>query len=378
MKIGITCYPSVGGSGIVATELGKLLAEEGHIVHFITSGMPFRLGKYYRNIYFHEVDVNSYSVFQYPPYDLTLASRMAQVATMENLDVLHVHYAVPHAISAYLAKQMVGDDRLKVVTTLHGTDITVLGYDHTLKDIIRFGIEHSDAVTAVSQSLIDQTREVLQVEKPIELVYNFIDKREYYPRDMCDVREEYAPNGEKVFIHISNFRSVKRTDDVVRIFHRIKQRIPAKLLMIGEGPELPVVRDLAIELGLRDEVIFLGKQEDIACVLSMADVMLLPSAQESFGLVALEAMACGKPVIASDAGGLPEVVKDGETGFILPIGDVERMAEKAIELVSDSAMYEQFSRQAMERAYHTFCHKAITRQYEEIYRRVLTGETCSK
>jgi len=379
MKIGITCYPSVGGSGVVATELGKLLAERGHTVHFITSGMPFRLGKYYRNIYFHEVDVNSYSVFQYPPYDLTLASRMAQVAQMENLDLLHVHYAVPHAISAYLAKQMVGD-RLKVVTTLHGTDITVLGYDHTLKDIIRFGIEHSDAVTAVSQSLINQTREVLQIEKPIDLVYNFIDKREYYPRDMCDVREEYAPNNEKVFIHISNFRSVKRTDDVVRIFHRIKQRIPAKLLMIGEGPDLPVARDLALTLGLRDDVFFLGKQEDIACVLSMADVMLLPSAQESFGLVALEAMACGKPVISSNAGGLPEVVKDGETGFVLPIGDVEGMAEKAIQLVADPATYEFFSQQAIERAYHTFCHKEITRQYEAIYQRVLTGEmeSCSR
>jgi N-acetyl-alpha-D-glucosaminyl L-malate synthase BshA len=232
----------------------------------------------------------------------------------------------------------------------------------------------------VSQSLINQTREVLQIEKPIDLVYNFIDKREYYPRDMCDVREEYAPNNEKVFIHISNFRSVKRTDDVVRIFHRIKQRIPAKLLMIGEGPDLPVARDLALTLGLRDDVFFLGKQEDIACVLSMADVMLLPSAQESFGLVALEAMACGKPVISSNAGGLPEVVKDGETGFVLPIGDVEGMAEKAIQLVADPATYEFFSQQAIERAYHTFCHKEITRQYEAIYQRVLTGEmeSCSR
>ncbi|WCN36679.1 N-acetyl-alpha-D-glucosaminyl L-malate synthase BshA [Aneurinibacillus uraniidurans] len=370
MRIGITCYPSVGGSGILATELGKLLAERGHIVHFITSGMPFRLGKYYRNIYFHEVDVSSYSVFQYPPYDLTLASRMAEVAKMEKLDLLHVHYAVPHAISAYLAKQMVGD-QLKVVTTLHGTDITVLGYDHTLKDMIRFGIEHSDAVTAVSNSLIKQTREVLQVEKPIDLVYNFIDKREYYPRDMCEVRNEYAPNGEKVFIHISNFRSVKRPEDVIHTFHRIRKRIPAKLLMIGEGPELPVVRNLSDTLGLHEDVIYLGKQEDIACVLSMADVLLLPSAQESFGLVALEAMACGKPVISSNAGGLPEVVLDGETGFVLPIGDVDGMAARAIQLVSDPGMYEKFARQSIERAYHTFCHTTITEQYEAIYRRVL-------
>ncbi|WP_047152598.1 N-acetyl-alpha-D-glucosaminyl L-malate synthase BshA [Aneurinibacillus tyrosinisolvens] len=379
MRIGITCYPSVGGSGVVATELGKLLAERGHIVHFITSGMPFRLGKYYRNIYFHEVDVNGYSVFQYPPYDLTLASRMAQVAVTEKLDVLHVHYAVPHAISAYLAKKMVGD-KLKVVTTLHGTDITVLGYDHTLKDIIRFGIEESDAVTAVSNNLIEQTKDLLQVERPIDLVYNFIDKREYYPREMSDVREEFAPNGEKVLIHISNFRPVKRTDDVVRIFHKIKQQVPAKLLMIGEGPELPVVRELAESLGVQQDVIFLGKQDNIACVLSMADLLLLPSEQESFGLVALEAMSCGVPVISSDAGGLPEVVKDGETGFTRPIGDVEGMAQKAVELLLHEGMYETFSRQSMERAYHTFCHEAITKQYEEIYRRVLSAETqsCSK
>ncbi|BAU28862.1 N-acetyl-alpha-D-glucosaminyl L-malate synthase BshA [Aneurinibacillus soli] len=370
MRIGITCYPSVGGSGILATELGKLLAERGHTVHFITSGMPFRLGKYYRNIYFHEVDVSSYSVFQYPPYDLTLASRMAEVAKTEKLDLLHVHYAVPHAISAYLAKQMVGD-QLKVVTTLHGTDITVLGYDHTLKDIIRFGIEQSDAVTAVSNSLIQQTRDALQVDKPIDLVYNFIDNREYYPRNMCDVREEYAPNGEKVFIHISNFRTVKRPEDVIHTFRRIRQRIPAKLLMIGEGPELPIVRDLTDTFGLGEDVIYLGKQEDIACVLSMADVLLLPSAQESFGLVALEAMACGKPVISSDAGGLPEVVLDGETGFVLPIGDVDGMAARAVQLVSDPGLYEKFARQSIERAYHTFCHTTITEQYEAIYRRVL-------
>ncbi|WP_027417519.1 N-acetyl-alpha-D-glucosaminyl L-malate synthase BshA [Aneurinibacillus terranovensis] len=379
MRIGITCYPSVGGSGVVATELGKLLAEKGHTVHFITSGMPFRLGQYYRNIYFHEVDVNSYSVFQYPPYDLTLASRMAQVAKTEQLDLLHVHYAVPHAISAYLAKQMVGD-RLKVVTTLHGTDITVLANDRTLKDIIRFGIEHSDAVTAVSRNLIEDTKQMLQVKRPIDLVYNFIDKREYYPRDMCDIREEYAPNGEKVFIHISNFRQVKRVPDVVKIFHKVRQKVPAKLLLIGEGPELPVVRELVYELGVARDVFFLGKQDSVACVLSMADILLLPSGQESFGLVALEAMACGKPVIASDAGGLPEVVQNGETGFTCAIGDLETMAERAIQLVEDEAIYERFSRACIERAYGEFSHTSITEQYEAIYKRVLQTETepCSR
>ncbi|WCK56106.1 N-acetyl-alpha-D-glucosaminyl L-malate synthase BshA [Aneurinibacillus sp. Ricciae_BoGa-3] len=373
MKIGITCYPSVGGSGVVATELGKLLAEKGHIVHFITSGMPFRLGKYYRNIYFHEVDVSSYAVFQYPPYDLTLASRMAQVAETEKLDLLHVHYAVPHAISAYLAKQMVGD-HLKVVTTLHGTDITVLANDHTLKDIIRFGIEQSDAVTAVSNNLIEETRKVLQVKRPIDRVYNFIDRRHYYPHeDMCDVRKEYAPNGEKVFIHISNFRQVKRVPDVVRVFKKVRDQIPAKLMLIGEGPELPVARDMAYELGIADDLIFLGKQDSVACVLSMADIMLLPSGQESFGLVALEAMACGKPVIASNAGGLPEVIEHGVTGFTLPIGDIDAMAEKALELVQNEDTYKRLSHASMERANSVFSHEIITEQYEAVYRRVLEG-----
>lgn len=377
MKIGITCYPTVGGSGIVATELGKLLAEKGHTVHFITSGMPFRLGKYYPNIYFHEVDVNSYSVFQYPPYDLTLASRMAQVAKNEKLDLLHVHYAVPHAVSAYLAKQMVGD-QLKVVTTLHGTDITVLGYDHTLKDIIRLGIENSDAVTAVSEDLITQTHDLLQVKKPIDLVYNFIDSREYYPREMSRFRKDVAPYGEPVFIHISNFRKVKRVCDVVRIFHKITQRVDAKLLMVGEGPELPVVRELADQLGVSDNITYLGQQEDVACVLSMADVLLLPSEKESFGLAALEAMACGKPVISSNAGGLPEVIQDGVTGFILPIGDNQGMAGKGILLATNKDLYKSFSEQSIKRAHEVFSHDKIAEQYEEIYERVVAGEVWSK
>ena len=377
MKIGITCYPTVGGSGIVATELGKYLAEKGHTVHFITSGMPFRLGKYYPNIYFHEVDVTSYSVFQFPPYDLTLASRMAQVAKNEKLDLLDVHYAVPHAVSAYLAKQMVGD-QLKVVTTLHGTDITVLGYDHTLKDIIRLGIENSDAVTAVSEDLITQTRDLLQVKKPIELVYNFIDSREYYPREMSRFRKDYAPHGEPVFIHISNFRKVKRVCDVVRIFHKITQRVSAKLLMVGEGPEIPVVRELADELGVSEDITYLGKQEDVACVLSMADVLLLPSEKESFGLAALEAMACGKPVISSNAGGLPEVIQDGVTGYVLPIGDIHGMAEKGILLATNKELYQSFSEQSIKRAHEVFSHEKIAEQYEEIYERVVTGNVCSK
>ncbi|RXT13941.1 N-acetyl-alpha-D-glucosaminyl L-malate synthase BshA [Ammoniphilus sp. CFH 90114] len=373
MKIGITCYPTVGGSGVIATELGKLLAERGHIVHFITSDMPFRLGKFYPNIYYHEVEVNRYNVFRYPPYDLSLASKMAEVAQTEKLDLLHVHYAVPHAISAYLAKQMVGD-HLKIVTTLHGTDITVLGYDRSLSDMIRFGIDKSDSVTAVSQDLIDQTKQLLGVQKNIEKVYNFVDKREYYPRDMKDVKQQIAPNGEKIIIHVSNFRPVKRTQDVVKVFERVRASMPAKLLLIGEGPDTQMVRQLAQDMGLIEDIRFMGKQDNLACVYSLADLLLLTSEKESFGLVALEAMACGKPVIATKTGGVPEVVEEGETGYLLSIGDIEGMAEKVKLLLNSEELYARFSKQSLHRAYHMFCQEKIARQYEEIYERLVYGE----
>ncbi|RKD25744.1 N-acetyl-alpha-D-glucosaminyl L-malate synthase BshA [Ammoniphilus oxalaticus] len=369
MKIGITCYPTVGGSGVIATELGKLLAERGHEVHFITSDMPFRLGKFYKNIYYHEVETSSYDVFRYPPYELSLASRMAEVARNEQLDVLHVHYAIPHAISAFLAKEMVGE-QLKIVTTLHGTDITVLGHDRSLSDIIRFGIERSDVVTAVSQDLIDKTKQVLGIEQPIEKVYNFIDKREYYPRDVSDYRQELAPSGEKILIHVSNFRPVKRVLDVVRIFHQTLQHMPAKLLFIGEGPDTAAARQLAVELGVSEHVRFLGKQEKLAFMYSLADLLLLTSEKESFGLVALEAMACGLPVVGTTAGGIPEVVTDGETGFLRPIGDVEGMTKQVVRLLSDQKLYDRFSKNSLGRAYHEFCQDQIASQYEAIYERI--------
>lgn len=370
LKIGITCYPTLGGSGVVATELGKLLAEKGHEVHFITHSMPFRLGKFDRNIFYHEVEVNDYYVFKYPPYDLSLASKLAQVAKLEELDVLHVHYAIPHAVCALLARQMVGE-HLKVVTTLHGTDITVLAQDESLSDLIRYAINQSDAVTAVSQDLIRETRQLLSVDKPIDLAYNFVDKRVYYPREVTALRKEFAHPDEKILIHISNFRPVKRVTDVVDIFNRVRQDIPARLLFVGEGPELSKVLCKVKELGLLDRVTFCGKQDDVAQLLSLSDLMLLPSEKESFGLVALEAMACGVPTVASSAGGIPELITHGETGFLAPIGDTEQMAAYASALLKDEAAYRKMKEACLHRARFTFCNDAITRQYEEIYYRVL-------
>lgn len=370
LKIGITCYPTLGGSGVVATELGKLLAEKGHEVHFITHSMPFRLGKFDRNIFYHEVEVNDYYVFKYPPYDLSLASKLAQVVKLEELDLLHVHYAIPHAVCALLAKQMVGPD-LKVVTTLHGTDITVLAQDESLSDLIRYAINESDAVTAVSQDLIQETRQLLGIEKPIDLAYNFVDKRVYYPREVASLRKEFAHPDEKILIHISNFRPVKRVTDVVDIFDRVRKEVPSRLLFVGEGPELSKVLCKVKELGLLDRVTFCGKQDDVAQLLSLADLMLLPSEKESFGLVALEAMACGVPTIASNAGGIPELITHGETGYLADIGDVEQMAAYAIALLKDESLYKKTVDACLYRARYTFCNDLITRQYEQLYYRVL-------
>ncbi|MCM3269185.1 N-acetyl-alpha-D-glucosaminyl L-malate synthase BshA [Paenibacillus elgii] len=370
LKIGITCYPTLGGSGVVATELGKLLAEKGHEVHFITHSMPFRLGKFDRNIFYHEVEVNDYYVFKYPPYDLSLASKLAQVVKLEELDLLHVHYAIPHAVCALLAKQMVGPE-LKVVTTLHGTDITVLAQDESLSDLIRYAINQSDAVTAVSQDLIQETRQLLGIEKPIDLAYNFVDKRVYFPREVASLRKEFAPPDEKILIHISNFRPVKRVTDVVDIFDRVRKEVPSRLLFVGEGPELSKVLCKVKELGLLDRVTFCGKQDDVAQLLSLADLMLLPSEKESFGLVALEAMACGVPTIASNAGGIPELITHGETGYLADIGDVEQMAAYAIALLKDESLYKKTVDACLYRARYTFCNDLITRQYEELYYRVL-------
>ncbi|MFC5650779.1 N-acetyl-alpha-D-glucosaminyl L-malate synthase BshA [Paenibacillus solisilvae] len=370
LKIGITCYPTLGGSGVVATELGKLLAEKGHEIHFITHSIPFRLGQFHKNIFYHEVEINDYYVFRYPPYDLSLASKMAQVAKMHNLDLLHVHYAVPHAVCAYLAKQMVGS-QLRTVTTLHGTDITVLAQDESLKDMIRLGINESDAVTAVSNDLIQETRDLLDIEKMIDLTYNFVDKRVYYPRDCASLRNDFVGEGEKILMHISNFRPVKRMSDVVDIFAKVEQKVPSRLLLVGEGPDLPKIQQKVRSMGLENKVHFLGKQDDVAHVISIADLMLLPSEKESFGLVALEAMACGVPTIGSFAGGIPELVTHGETGYLSPIGDTEEMAHNAINLLKNERLYQQFREACLHRARTQFCNDLITAEYERIYYRVL-------
>ncbi|MGN7299624.1 N-acetyl-alpha-D-glucosaminyl L-malate synthase BshA [Ferdinandcohnia sp. SAFN-114] len=374
LKIGITCYPSVGGSGIVATELGKLLAEKGHEIHFISSSLPFRLNKIYTNIYFHEVEVNQYSVFKYPPYDLALASKMAEVTKRENLDLLHVHYAIPHAACAFLAKQMVGGD-VKIVTTLHGTDITVLGYDPSLTELIRFGIEQSDAVTAVSQSLVDQTYELIEPKKEIKTIYNFVDEKIYYKRDVNDLRSQYGiEEDERVIIHVSNFRKVKRVPDVIRAFDLVQKEVKSKLLLVGDGPELTTACKLIDELGLDDKVLLLGKQENLAELYSISDLKLLLSEKESFGLVLIEAMACGVPTIGTNVGGIPEVIEDGVDGYICELGDIKDIANKAINLLSDIELHQKMSNQAIKSVQQKFNSERIVSNYEDLYYSILSNK----
>ncbi|MFJ5965100.1 MULTISPECIES: N-acetyl-alpha-D-glucosaminyl L-malate synthase BshA [unclassified Bacillus (in: firmicutes)] len=374
LKIGITCYPSVGGSGIIATELGKLLAEKGHDVHFITSSIPFRLNKVYPNIYFHEVDVNQYAVFQYPPYDLALASKLAEVAKREKLDIIHAHYAVPHAVCAFLAKQMTGQS-VKVVTTLHGTDITVLGYDPSLKEVIRFAIESSDRVTAVSHSLVAQTYDLIKPNKKIDTIHNFLDERVYMREDHELLKTHYGilPD-EKVIIHVSNFRKVKRVHDVIHVFKKVSEQVNVKLLLIGDGPEKSVVCELVKKLGLTDRVLFLGKQEKVEEIYSISDLKLLLSEKESFGLVLLEAMACGVPCIGTNVGGIPEVITHGETGFLVPLGDIDEAAKYAVALLKDEKLHQQVSMAACSSVHTRFSSEKIVSEYEKLYQELVEGD----
>src|SRR5438876_3605623 len=332
MKIGITCYPTYGGSGVVATELGIELAQRGHQVHFITYSQPFRLTSPLPNIYYHEVTVSHYPLFDYPPYDLALATRMAEVAEIYKLDLLHVHYAIPHSVSALLAKQMLAWNsgnkrRLPFVTTLHGTDITLVGQDPSYLPITRFSIEESDGVSAISQYLRERTVREFEVKNHIEVIYNFVNCDVYCrSQNFAEGRKEYAPNGERILMHVSNFRPVKRVTDVIEIFDRVRKQIPAKLLLMGDGPDRSPAEWLAVKKGIHDDVIFLGKREQVYEKLAIADVLLLPIALESFGLAALEAMASEVVPIATRVGGVPEVIELGKTGFFAEVGDVERMA----------------------------------------------------
>jgi N-acetyl-alpha-D-glucosaminyl L-malate synthase BshA len=371
MRIGITCYPTYGGSGVVGTELGMELAARGHEIHFITYANPIRLDDDYPRIYYHEVHVTDYPLFQYPPYCLALSSRMAEVARGAGLDLLHVHYAIPHSISAWLAAQMVDERRLPVVTTLHGTDVTLVGMDPSYLPITRFSIEKSDGVTSISDHLRRQTHEVLGVKHEIRVIHNFVNCEIYRPERDAELRRRYAKPDEKILIHLSNFRPVKRVLDCVRAFAKITPRVPARLLMVGDGPDRAPAEMLARELGVHDRVVFLGKQMRVAHLLPIADVMLVPSEMESFGLAALEAMACGVPPVVSRVGGLPEVVADGVDGYLVGVGDTEAVAEAALRLLEDAALHARVAAAARRTAETRFPTTAIIPQYEEFYRQVV-------
>ena len=370
MKIGITCYPTYGGSGVVATELGKELAACGHEVHFISYALPIRLTMTER-IYFHEVEVLSYPLFEYPPYDLVLATKMAEVVVKFGLDILHVHYAIPHSISAFLAKKMLTDRAIPFVTTLHGTDITLVGNDRSYLAITRFGIEQSDAVTAVSEYLKKRTVEEFDTRHPIEVVYNFVNCEVFKKSTDLELRRKFAADDEGLLIHISNFRPLKRVDDVIDLFARLRHTHKAKLLMVGDGPDRPKAEWLAEVKEVAGDVHFLGKRNDMDRLLSVSDVLALPSELESFGLVALEAMASEVPVIATRVGGVSEVVDDGADGFLLDVGDTEAMAAAASRLLQDDDLRVRMGKAGREHAKRNFCHDRIVGQYIDLYSRTI-------
>lgn len=371
MKIGIVCYPTFGGSGVVATELGKALAKEGHSIHFITYSQPSRLDFLSENLFYHEVDFHSYPLFEYPPYELALASKMVSVVKDEKLDLLHVHYAIPHASAAYMAKQILKTEGIyiPVVTTLHGTDITLVGKDASYEPVVTFSINQSDGVTAVSEDLRKETYASFRITNDIEVIPNFIDLEKFKKQKKDHFKKAICPNGEALVVHISNFRKVKRIGDVMSVFYNIQQEIPAKLLMIGDGPERAKAEKQARELGIHDDVRFLGKLEAVEEVLSVADLFLMPSEKESFGLAALEAMACEVPVISSNTGGLPELNVQGITGFLSNVGDVEDMTRKAL-FILDKNNLPAFKANALKRA-KEFDISRILPLYESYYERVI-------
>lgn len=376
MNIGITCYPTYGGSGIVATELGLELANRGHNVHFITYSNPIRLDPGIPRIHYHEVEVSNYPLFQYPPYCLALASRMMEVADAYALDLLHVHYAIPHSIAAMLAQQMMVPRRLPFITTLHGTDITLVGADPSYFPITRFSIEKSDGVTSISDDLKKQTVNVFGVSNEIRVIHNFINCDLYRPLDQhpkgeIGSRSAFAPNGEKLLIHVSNFRPVKRSLDCVRILAEVRKEIPARLLMVGDGPDRGPAEHLARQLRVADEVEFLGKQNHVERIIPLAHVLLMPSEMESFGLVALEAMACGVAPVATRVGGVPELITDGENGFMGAPGDIPAQAARVVSLLKDDALHARVTQAGRARAMERFSTEKIIPQYEQYYADVL-------
>jgi len=378
MKIGIVCYPTFGGSGVLATELGKALANEGHKVHFITYQQPVRLNAFNTNIFYHEVRVPTYPLFDYPPYELALASTMVDVIINYDLDLLHVHYAIPHASAAYMAKQIVKQKNgrnVPVITTLHGTDITLVGKDKTYEPVVTFSINESDAITAVSKNLREETYRFFDIRKEIEVIYNFVDVKRFDKKPLDAFRQVIAPDNEKILIHASNFRKVKRIDDVIKVFAKVQATIPAKLLMVGDGPERHAAEELCRQLGVDEQVRFLGKQEQMEDILAVSDVFLLPSEYESFGLAALEAMAARVVVISSNAGGLAEINIPGETGFLAEVGDTEAMSNYAIQLLSNPDYLANMKEKAFQQAC-TFDISNIIPQYEQLYSRFCRMEPC--
>ncbi|MCP4437416.1 MAG: N-acetyl-alpha-D-glucosaminyl L-malate synthase BshA [Aureispira sp.] len=372
MRIGIVCYPTYGGSGVVATELGKALAERGHQVHFISYRQPARLEHFHENIFYKEVRFADYPLFDYPPYETALASKLVDVVKYDKLDVLHVHYAIPHASVAYMAKKILLAEGIYIptVTTLHGTDITLVGKDPAYAPVVAFAINKSDGVTAVSESLKQDTLEFFNIKKEIKVIPNFIDFSRFKKTDKDHFKKAIAPNGEKILIHISNFRKVKRVDDVVRIFAKVRDQMPAKLLLIGDGPERQNVEQLCRQLGHCQDIRFLGKQDAIEELLAISDLFIMPSGSESFGLSALEAMACEVPVISSNTGGLPEVNVHGKTGFLSNVGDVESMAANALKIFSSEKMHQEFRANALKQA-DLFNIGNILPIYEDYYQEVI-------
>jgi N-acetyl-alpha-D-glucosaminyl L-malate synthase BshA len=372
MRIGMVCYPTYGGSGVVATELGKALADRGHQVHFVSNSLPARLDVFRENLYFHEVSMVHYPLFEHSPYVLALTGKLVEVVREQKLDLLHVHYAIPHATAAHLAREILAGQgiRVKVITTLHGTDITLVGKDPNYAPVVSFAIQQSDAVTAVSDFLRDETHRYFDCRKKVITVPNFVDLHRFTPSVRPGLRERFCPEGHRLLIHISNFRRVKRIDRVVEWFHRISDQVPSTLLMVGDGPELPRAEQSVREGGLSGKVHFIGRQDPVESLLGVSDLLLLPSETESFGLAALEAMACGVPVMSSDAGGLPELIEDGLGGILVPENGQAQGIERAVALLSDPSRLDQF-RQASIRRASNYALERILPLYEALYRQVL-------